>query len=94
MGWRWGPVVAARGYERARQRAQRAPHLVTTHQQALCLPRRMQGLVVGPKIVVLEAVGTATADLHVLIAGEDGQVPLAEVELLVMAVVAVVEVVC
>jgi hypothetical protein len=48
--------------------------------------------VVGPKLVVLQAVGTATADLHVLIAGEDGQVPLAEVELLVMAVVAVVEV--
>jgi hypothetical protein len=46
--------------------------------------------VVGPKFVVLEAVGTATADLHVLIAGEDGQVPLAEVELLAMAVVAVV----
>jgi hypothetical protein len=48
--------------------------------------------VVGPKLVVLQAVGTATAGLHVLIAGEDGQVPLAEVELLVMAVVAVVEV--
>lgn len=47
----------------------------------------------GPKLVVLEAVGTAMADLHVLIAGEGGQVPLAEVELLVMAVVAVVEVV-
>lgn len=47
----------------------------------------------GPKIVVLEAVGTATADLHALIAGEDGQVPLPEVELLVMTVVAVVEVV-
>ena len=43
---------------------------------------------VGPKLVVLEAVGTAMADLHVLIAGEDAQVPLAEV-----AVVAVVEVV-
>jgi hypothetical protein len=53
----------------------------------------MQGPVVGPKLVVLEAVGTAMADLHVLIAGEGGQVPLAEVELLVMAVVAVVEVV-
>jgi len=44
--------------------------------------------VVGPQLVVLEAVGTATADLHVLIVGEDEQVPL-----LVMAVVAVVEVV-
>jgi hypothetical protein len=53
----------------------------------------MQGLVVGPKLVVLEAVGTATADLHVMIAGKGGQVPLAEVELSVMAVVAVVEVV-
>ncbi len=48
---------------------------------------------VGPKLVVLEAVGTATVDLRVLIAGEGGQVPLDEVELLVMAVVAVVEVV-
>jgi hypothetical protein len=53
----------------------------------------MQGLVVEPKLVVLEAVKTATADLHVLIAGEGAQEPLAEVELLVMAVVAVVEVV-
>jgi len=49
--------------------------------------------VVRPKLVVLEAVRTATVDLHVLIAGEDGQVPLGEVELLVMVVVAVVEVV-
>ena len=47
----------------------------------------------GRKRVVLEAVGTAMADLHVLIAGEDAQEALAEVELLVMAVVAVVEVV-
>ena len=44
-------------------------------------------------LVVLEAVGTAMADLHVLIAGEGGQVRLAEGELLVMAVVAVLEVV-
>lgn len=48
---------------------------------------------VGPKLVVLEAVGTATADLHVLIEGGSGQVPLAEVDLLIMAVVAVVAVV-
>jgi hypothetical protein len=53
----------------------------------------MQGLVVGPMLVVLEAVGMATADLHALVAGEGGQVPLDEVEQLVMAVVAVVEVV-
>lgn len=48
---------------------------------------------VGPKLVVLEVVGTATADLHVLIAGGSGQVPLAEVDLSVMAVVAVVAVI-
>jgi hypothetical protein len=52
----------------------------------------MQELVVGPKLVVLQAVGTATADLHVLTAGEDGLAPPVEVELLVTAVVAVVEV--
>ena len=34
MGWRWGPVVVVRGYERARQRGQRALHLATAHQQA------------------------------------------------------------
>ena len=34
--------------------------------------------------------GTATADLYVLIAEGDGHLPLAEVELLVMAVVVVV----
>jgi hypothetical protein len=34
MGWRWGQAVAARGYERARQQTQRAPHLATAHQQA------------------------------------------------------------
>ena len=39
------------------------------------------------ELVVLQAVGTAMADLRVMIAGKDGQVPLAEVELLVMAVV-------
>lgn len=49
---------------------------------------------VGPKLVVLVAVGTGTADLHILIAEEGGQVPLAEVGLSVMAVVAVVEAVC
>lgn len=53
----------------------------------------MQGLVVGPKLVVLEVGETPTADRGVSTAGEGGQVPLAEVELIVMAVVAVVEVV-
>lgn len=49
--------------------------------------------VVGSKLVVLEVVGTAKADLYVLIAEGDGQLPMAEVELLVMAVVVVVAVV-
>ena len=57
------------------------------------MPRRMQGLVVGPRLVVLEVGETPTADRGVSTAGEGGQVPLAEVELIVMAVVAVVEVV-
>jgi hypothetical protein len=45
----------------------------------------MQGLVVVPKPVAQKA-GTATADLHVLSAGKDGQGELAEVEPTVMAV--------
>lgn len=45
----------------------------------------------GPKLVALEVVGTGTADLHILIAGEGGQVPLAEVEPSVMEVLVVVE---
>jgi len=34
MEWWWGQVVAARGYEKVRQRAQQAPHLATAHQRA------------------------------------------------------------
>lgn len=45
---------------------------------------------VGSKLVVPEVVGTATADLYVLIAEGDEHLPLAEVGLLVMAVVVVV----
>lgn len=41
---------------------------------------------VGPKLAALQALRTATADLHVSIAGEGGHVPLAAVELIVMVV--------
>jgi hypothetical protein len=54
----------------------------------------MRGLVVGPKLVALEVVQTAAVDLHVPVAGEDGrEVPLDEVELIVMVVVVVAAVV-
>lgn len=48
----------------------------------------MQGLVAAPKPVALEALRTATADLHVPIAGKDGLVELAEVDPTVVAAVA------
>ena len=48
----------------------------------------MRGLVVAPKPVALEALRTATADLHVPIAEKDGLVELAEVDPTVVVVVA------